>query len=83
MDLIMAGADNVLTYIDDLLVHSKNHSDHLVHLANALDRVGKANLRLNLTKCIFGRSLADRGIGGQVSRPHHHVRRHQAGHGQV
>jgi hypothetical protein len=54
MDLIMAGAENVLTYIDDLLVHSKNHSEHLVHLANALDRVGKANLRLNLTKCIFG-----------------------------
>jgi hypothetical protein len=27
MDLIMAGAENVLTYIDDLLVHSKNHSD--------------------------------------------------------
>jgi hypothetical protein len=24
-DLIMAGAENVLTYIDDLLVHSKNH----------------------------------------------------------
>jgi hypothetical protein len=49
----MAGAENVLTYIDDLLVHSKNHSDHLVHLANALNRIGKTNLRLNLTKCIF------------------------------
>jgi hypothetical protein len=56
MDLIMAGAENVLTYIDDLLVHNKNHSKHLVNLANALDWVGKANLRLNLTKCIFGAS---------------------------
>jgi hypothetical protein len=56
MDLIMAGARKVLTYIDDLLMHSKNHSEHLVHLANALDRVGKANLRLNLTKFIFGAS---------------------------
>jgi hypothetical protein len=56
MDLIMAGARNVLAYIDDLLMHSKNHSEHLVHLANALDRVGKANLRLCLTKCIFGAS---------------------------
>jgi hypothetical protein len=24
-----------------------------------------------------------RGIGGRVSRPHHHIHRHQAGHGQV
>jgi hypothetical protein len=31
-------------------------TEHLVHLANALDRVGKANLRLNLTKYIFGAS---------------------------
>jgi hypothetical protein len=41
MDLIMAGAENVITYIDNLHVHSKNHSDHLVHLANALDRWGR------------------------------------------
>jgi hypothetical protein len=59
MDFIMAGAENVLTYINDLLLHSKNHSKHLFHLANALDRVGKANLRLNLTKCIFGASKVE------------------------
>jgi hypothetical protein len=46
MDLIMAGAENVLTYIDDLLVHSKNHSDHLIHLANALDRWGRLTYAL-------------------------------------
>jgi hypothetical protein len=56
MDLIMAGAENVLTFIDDLLVHIRNLNEHLLHLANALDHVGKANLRLNLTKCIFGAS---------------------------
>ena len=32
MDLIMEGADNTITYIDDIMVHSSSHADHLKHL---------------------------------------------------
>ena len=59
MDLIMQDAENVITYIDDCLVHSQNHNDHLRHLASAIDRIGRCNLRLNPAKCIFGSSSVE------------------------
>ena len=54
MELIMADAENIITYIDDILVHSKTHSDHLQHIETALLRLRKAHLHLNPGKCIFG-----------------------------
>ena len=54
MDMIMADAENVITYIDDVLCHSKDHPQHISHLASAIDRIGRCNLRLNPNKCIFG-----------------------------
>ena len=70
MDHIMADAENVITYLDDVLIHSKNHRLHLKHLCTAVDRIGAANLRLNPAKCTFGASkveylghtLTDQGI---------------------
>ena len=53
MDLIMEGAANVITYIDDVLIHSKNHTEHMVHLEEAIKRIQRAHLRLNAKKCIF------------------------------
>ena len=54
MDTIMADAENIITYIDDVLIHSQDHDDHLTHLEEALKRIRKAHLRLNVGKCIFG-----------------------------
>jgi hypothetical protein len=54
MDILMEDAENVLTYIDDVLVHSRSHKEHLRHLAGAIDKIGGANLRLNPKKCVFG-----------------------------
>ena len=54
MDRIMADTSNIITYIDDVLVHSKNHKDHLHHIATALQRLRDAHLRLNVSKCTFG-----------------------------
>ena len=54
MDLIMADAENIITYIDDVLVHSPTHEAHIAHLSVALQRLRGANLRLNAAKCIFG-----------------------------
>jgi hypothetical protein len=54
MDVLLADAENVLTYIDDVLVHSQTHKQHLKHLAAAIDKIGTANLGLNPRKCVFG-----------------------------
>jgi hypothetical protein len=54
MDVLLADAENLLTYIDDVLVHSRSHEEHLKHLAVAIDKIGTANLRLNPKKCVFG-----------------------------
>jgi hypothetical protein len=66
--ILFVTAETVLTYINDHLVHSKNHTEHLFHLANALDRVGKENLRLNLTKCLFGASEVEY-LGHTITSP--------------
>jgi hypothetical protein len=54
MDVLLVDAENVLTYIDDVLVHSQTHEQHLKHLAAAIDKIRTANLRLNPRKCVFG-----------------------------
>lgn len=59
MDQLMADAENVITYLDDVLIHSKNHTSHLQHLRVAVDRIGAANLRLNPRKCTFGSSKVE------------------------
>ena len=41
-------------YVDDLLVKSKNESDHLRHLADAFDVLRKFRMKLNPAKCAFG-----------------------------
>jgi hypothetical protein len=44
MDVLLADAENVLTYINDVLVHSRLHEEHLKHLSAAIDKIGAANL---------------------------------------
>ena len=56
MDLIMSDAENIITYIDDVLVHSATHALHIKHLSSALSRIRAAHLRLNAKKCIFAAS---------------------------
>ena len=70
MDLIMEGAENVITYIDDVLIHSKNHNEHMGHLEEAIKRVQRAHLRLNARKFFFaatsvqylGHTLSSEGV---------------------
>ncbi len=53
MDMLMHDLSFVVCYLDDVLVHSADHPAHLKHLADAVDRLGNANLRLNPGKCVF------------------------------
>lgn len=45
---------NVFTYVDDIVVASKNKEDHLSDLAETFANMREARLRLNPEKCFFG-----------------------------
>jgi hypothetical protein len=53
MDVAMRGHKNAITYIDDVLLHSNSVHDHVEHLRDALQRLRKCKLKLNLAKCVF------------------------------
>jgi hypothetical protein len=53
MDMAMWGLTNVLTYINNILVHSPEMSDHLQHEEATLQWLRQHNLQLNLNKCMF------------------------------
>ena len=54
MDYIMRSLAGVITYIDDLLVHSGSHQEHLRHLEAVLLRFRKYGLKINANKSIWG-----------------------------
>jgi hypothetical protein len=45
---------NIFTYVDDIVIASKNKEDHLSDLAETFANMREARLRLNPEKCIFG-----------------------------
>jgi hypothetical protein len=45
---------NIFTYVDDIVVASKNKADHLADLAETFANMRDARLRRNPEKCIFG-----------------------------
>ena len=57
MQLVLRGLpiQNVLSYLDDILVADTNMEDHLKHLDQVLLALTKAGLKLNPAKCAFAR----------------------------
>jgi hypothetical protein len=45
---------NIFTYVDDIVVASKNKEDHLADLTETFANMRDARLRLNPEKCVFG-----------------------------
>ena len=45
---------NIFTYVDDIVVASKNKADHLADLAETFASMRDARFRLNPEKCVFG-----------------------------
>jgi hypothetical protein len=45
---------NIFTYVDDIIVASKNKEDHLADLAETFANMRDTRLRLNPEKCVFG-----------------------------
>jgi hypothetical protein len=48
------GLVNIIVYIDDLIVHSNSHEEHLKILDQLFMRLQAHNLKVNLKKCVFG-----------------------------
>ena len=59
-----------LTYLDDIIVFGRNYIEMLGRLDTAIERLGKANLKLKPSKCAFGKTsvsflghvISDKGI---------------------
>ena len=48
------GLINVIMFIDDILLHSRNHFEHGEQLEKSYYRLRDAGLKVNLSKCEFG-----------------------------
>jgi hypothetical protein len=53
METIVKGIPNVLVYIDDLLLHSHTHAEHIRLLDQLLGRLRLHGMKINLEKCVF------------------------------
>jgi hypothetical protein len=58
MDFVMTGVKGIITYIDDILVHSQDHEQHLKTNEEVLWRLLKYGLKLNVDKTIIGAKTA-------------------------
>ncbi len=48
MEGALQNIQNVIVYIDDLLIHSDTHEKHLKILENVLERLKQNQLKINL-----------------------------------
>ena len=70
MDKILTGINNVFCYIDDVLIATKDTTEHLKVLEAVVERFAKYNVHMNGVKCQFfksnvhylGHSLSAEGI---------------------
>jgi len=54
MEQVLRGLQNILIYIDDMLIHTDTHEKHLEALEQVLMRLHQHHLKINLDKCLFG-----------------------------
>jgi len=53
MEGVLQNISNVIVYINDLLVHTQTHEEHLKRLEQVLECLHTHNLKINLDKCLF------------------------------
>ena len=56
MDKVLSGliGKTCLVYLDDIVIFSKNETEHAEHLQEVFDRLREAGLTLKASKCFFG-----------------------------
>jgi len=59
MDRILAGLPFCFVYLDDILVASPSHEEHVLHLKEVLTRLQQHGLVLNAEKCVLGVEQVD------------------------
>jgi hypothetical protein len=55
METVLRNINNVLVYIDDILLHTSTHEEHLQVLEKVFERLYQNHLKVNLNKCVFGK----------------------------
>lgn len=55
IDQVLKGLPFVFKYIDDIQIASKNHEEHLQHLRIVFERFRAHGLKINVSKCEFGK----------------------------
>ena len=76
MDYVIRELDGVLTYVDDVLAHTKGHIEHAKVVENVLWRLRKYGLKLNVSKTIIaadevqylGYTISGRGVSPSVDK---------------
>ncbi len=53
MEQVLRGLQNILIYIDDVLINTDTHERHLKALEQVLMRLHQHHLKINLDKCLF------------------------------
>ncbi len=53
MEQVLGGIQNVLIYIDDVLVHTDTHECHSEVVEQVLLKLHRNHLKINLEKCLF------------------------------
>lgn len=72
LDGVLRDLDFCYSYIDDILVYSRDHSEHLQHLERVFERLQEHGLLINEGKCAFGKSevtFLGFTISGEGTRP--------------
>ncbi|XP_029652043.1 uncharacterized protein K02A2.6-like [Octopus sinensis] len=59
IDEVIRGLDFVFAYVDDILIASDTHENHLQHLSQLFQRLRDYGVRFNPDKCVFGQSSLD------------------------
>lgn len=76
MEELLAGIEGVHSIIDDIIIHGKTKEEHDFRLAQVLERLKKAGIKLNKAKCrfrqptvdFFGQTVTTKGVHPQIER---------------
>ena len=59
MESILEGCEGCVCYMDDVIISGDTPEEHDTNLDNALKKIAEAGLKLNKSKCEFGKSKID------------------------
>ncbi len=54
VNAVIQGLDFCFAYLDDILIASKNETEHLQHVKLLLNRLDEFGVVINISKCVFG-----------------------------